>query len=353
MVEISILMYLKGLLIVLVIGIHVSSNLLEKRHLKPFSLPEAELFSDYFLILIRNMIGFAVPGFLFISGYLLSQVYNRKDAFGIWSFYKKRIRRLYAPFVVWLIIYTLFWGEWNTDLIFSLVFLDGWFHFWFLWLIFISYLLFPFLFRVTKFNSAIVISFLCFIFIFLPQLSWVTISDHSFFKTIYHEKVFIVAEYLFYFAFAIVAALKMEKSLFFIRIPPILFLIIVVSYLICLYVKINNVSIVSHYYIKVLFKQFAEMSFNFISIFGLFKLSHFIVSKNRKLVRFLCVLGISSYGIYLSHMAILYVYRDLIRILVDPRTLLFGLLTFICCVASSYLLAFFMKKNKFGSYTGF
>lgn len=53
-------------------------------------------------VLFRPFINFAVPMFLFLSGYLT------KEQSGGWlSFYKRRISRVLIPYILWTVIYTL------------------------------------------------------------------------------------------------------------------------------------------------------------------------------------------------------------------------------------------------------
>lgn len=87
---------LRGLAIIAVVLIHTS----------PKGFPQ---------IYVRPFINFAVPLFLFLSGYLTN--INQKDWF---AFGKKRVVRVLVPYVVWTLVYTLLFFQ-SNKLVFNLL----------------------------------------------------------------------------------------------------------------------------------------------------------------------------------------------------------------------------------------
>lgn len=82
---------LRGVAIICVIGIHTFSS---------FDVSESNKISYHVAIIWRQIIGFAVPMFLAISGYFLSakDVSTKSNYL---SFIKKQVPRVYIPMLVW------------------------------------------------------------------------------------------------------------------------------------------------------------------------------------------------------------------------------------------------------------
>lgn len=83
--------FLRGLAIIFVIAIHSFS---------PFSLNESNTVVYHVAILWRQIIGCAVPIFLAISGYFMSNKVL-DNQFKYHTFFKKQIPRVYVPMLVW------------------------------------------------------------------------------------------------------------------------------------------------------------------------------------------------------------------------------------------------------------
>ena len=59
-----------------------------------------------FNILLNGVSQFAVPCFVFISGFVLYYVYHNRE-YKTLDFYKKRITKLAIPYVAWSLVYIL------------------------------------------------------------------------------------------------------------------------------------------------------------------------------------------------------------------------------------------------------
>lgn len=64
---------------------------------------------EYEGIVIRCFVNFAVALFIFLSGYLTKLVNN-----GIKIFYKKRLLRVFMPYGIWSVLYTMVSGKWDN-----------------------------------------------------------------------------------------------------------------------------------------------------------------------------------------------------------------------------------------------
>lgn len=70
---------------------------------------------EYEGIVIRCFVNFAVALFIFLSGYLTKLVNN-----DIKIFYKKRLLRVFIPYGIWSVLYTMVSGKWN-DFVFNFI----------------------------------------------------------------------------------------------------------------------------------------------------------------------------------------------------------------------------------------
>lgn len=62
--------------------------------------------NNSFRIVIRPLVNFAVPVFIFLSGYLTNISISKSPL-------KKRIIRVFIPYTVWSIIYTFYHQTWD------------------------------------------------------------------------------------------------------------------------------------------------------------------------------------------------------------------------------------------------
>jgi peptidoglycan/LPS O-acetylase OafA/YrhL len=108
-----------------------------------------------------------------------------------------------------------FWDEITLyQVLISLVFLDGSFHFWYIWVICILYLFFPFLLAAVRKNAAMVVIGM----VFLVLLSF-AFKDKPFTNSytlnfILQDKILILPENGLYFLMGMLTALRLDKNFF-------------------------------------------------------------------------------------------------------------------------------------------
>ena len=88
---------LNVLFAMLVIFIHVSS--------RPLMALRQEGFSYLAVMTLWRLSSFATQGFIFLSGFKL--IYNLKDKLELGKFYAGKIKRIFLPYLVWVVIYYL------------------------------------------------------------------------------------------------------------------------------------------------------------------------------------------------------------------------------------------------------
>ncbi len=140
---------LRGFAILGVIAIHVSPDFQTLPRSNPMYLGDLFFF---------QLVQWAVPLFIFISGFVLSARY--KSSFLVSGFYKKRFGGLLPPFIIFSFLYLIFTLYFKphvldqtnfTNLAFNLITGRNFFHLWFFPVIFQMYILFPVLLNVYKF----------------------------------------------------------------------------------------------------------------------------------------------------------------------------------------------------------
>lgn len=125
-----------------------------------FAVIAIHITSFYALILpagyiANQMVRFAVPMFIILSGFLLYFADARKDYIAPLLFYRKRIMKIVRPYLIWTFLYTMLTiycsGVWLAvktllfTLLYNLVMGNGFYHLYFLPIIFQLYFLYPFL----------------------------------------------------------------------------------------------------------------------------------------------------------------------------------------------------------------
>ena len=252
-------------------------------------------------------------------------------------------------YVIWLSVYMIFWGNPNAhNIIISLAFLDGWFHFWFLWIMFISYLLFPFILRSINHNLIIFSFVLLSVIICSTLLSDVTLSNSYTVNFIFKNKILILPINIIYFCIGIIVSSYVKEDIFSFSINNLFVVLLALTYIICIYNKMHN-----YYNVICLLNfiiGFSDIVFNSISILFIIRVVNFIENKLNKTTFALSILGISSYGIYLSHIVILYISRNLLDGIFLKSSTLYA---FFSCILFSYMLSRLLTNNKLGMILGF
>lgn len=139
----------------------------------PFLLSENNTVNYHLGIIWRQIIGCAVPIFLAISGYFMSNKnINTHSKYG--SFIKKQIPRVYIPMLVWsvpLLALNLFFKDTNITNSLILFLIGGFSVYYFIALIMQYYLLLPFLQRIANKKGLIVSTIISFISLAISFIS--------------------------------------------------------------------------------------------------------------------------------------------------------------------------------------
>lgn len=178
--------YFRRLATIFVIIIHLTSSYL--------TYPKESI--TYFLFGSLNCaLTFAVPAFLFISALIMTyQIKNTQNIKWI-KFISKRIFKVLSALILWSIIYVFYWGNLKNltlkSIIGYLTLGTASYHLYFIPLIIQLYIIFPFIWFITKKTSKIklntLLSFLlCIIIGAGIQYSFTTIFRLTIFKTFTH-----------------------------------------------------------------------------------------------------------------------------------------------------------------------
>lgn len=280
-----------------VITIHVSMNFTKFTELSwlPVTLATIDIYAH-----------FAVPLFVTISGFLLAMKYDGNYRIG--AFYKKRINRIFYPFIIWSIIYLLLDPSNFSDpvqVVLKIITGSAYYHLWFFFLIIQLYLIFPFLRKFLKNkNITIVIMILAIQVIFRQYKTGLFDSEDL---SLIFENLFFT--YIFFFSLGIWIndnINKVEKSFSKITTSKNI-LIFSISILISFAFSYNWLAVHNSFFEEIPIFGLLEMillPLTFITIFvNLLTLSISIKSGNLKELLFL--LSKYSFGIYLSHALIL------------------------------------------------
>lgn len=297
------------------------------------------LSTDSNLNFIRNFLGYVVPIFVFISGFVLS--YSFKPEYTILSFYKKRFSGIILPYLIFANLYyfyAIFRGyipEHRLDFthyIGDVMLAKTYYHLWFFCILFQFYLLFPFIFKFyKKFENK---SVLILLFCFGLQLFWAFLSDMK--PRANLGLVFIC--FLFYFILGIYFSRNYTKIFNLIKKIKLIFPLTLFLALNWIIFQIESV-------------KFFLAPISFVSAFWLFlRISNLIISKSIKdkqniALSFLNQTATFSLGIYLVHVFCIdlsiYLVNNLFKdfIALQNQVIFFGLVYF-----SSVILAFSFCK---------
>lgn len=135
---------LRGLAFIAVVYQHVIGQFIQK--------PDIHYYEAVVLGAVFNLLKFAVPLFVFITGLTLFYHYFEKMDYG--SFIKKRMKDIYLPFTVWTIIYYIYTYHeylhlanrtWLKNIAVELIAPTYGYHLWYIVMVFQFYLLYPIL----------------------------------------------------------------------------------------------------------------------------------------------------------------------------------------------------------------
>lgn len=351
--------YLRGFAILSVVAIHTSANFTEIR--------------DINLLLVMNVIvdvfsHFAVPSFIFVSGFVLSLSYNGQ--FSKKSFYTKRAKSIIPQYIIFSIFYILFKiglssinGKVNSPsistVIFDLLTASSYYHLWFFAVIIQFYISYPYIIKIYNIfaNKKRI---LCLISITLiVQQMWIVISDIA--QTIldlttylnsinYYLNLFINSwlsliflSYIFYFILGIYVAQNykdMNKQILKAKKWAILTILVMTGIISLLFIegiiRYGGYYKIPHTYFMLL--DLIESLYFPLIILIILNISLNISIMKNKYSNIILLLGKYSFGIYLVHA----LYMDIIIQIVYPyfgiynNQLIFYPVLFILTIFLSY-----------------
>jgi surface polysaccharide O-acyltransferase-like enzyme len=149
---------LRILSILAVVGIHTTTRTLE---VSLFALQKIP-----FTLFLNQIFRFAVPLFFIISGFVLELSFHTNENYLIYL--KKRLSRIFIPYVFWSVIYyfLVYSKNRNPNFLFTLLRGDASYQLYFIPTLLIFYLIFPFIHKYIKIIGNIWVIF----FLFLIQL---------------------------------------------------------------------------------------------------------------------------------------------------------------------------------------
>jgi surface polysaccharide O-acyltransferase-like enzyme len=357
--------FLRGFAIFGVLLIHTSSYFTKMLNIN---------FLLSFNVSIDIFVTYAIPLFVFISGFVLAANYY-KD-FSVWNFYKRRLSTIIPPYLFFSILYILFTSvkiepfgfELPTckEALIRIITANSYYHLWFFALIIQFYLFYPLIIKAYRFLKFKNLDYLPLIISLIIHVCWTLygallinlIPKNSFVSPIISfiiGKFFL--QFLFYFIFGFYISEKAvkdnfkisHKSLFFL-LPVIISLTAFNAYKIIEAIKKNGYTNIEKLTVTIIDPRFSVLNgilgiFIFITlnvaiIILLYYLSSILAKKENFLSRIFKEFGRYSFGIYLIHAAILVIIVNLLRMLfkITPDNVIFYPIVFFTTAIISYLL---------------
>ncbi|MEG6565767.1 acyltransferase [Thermoanaerobacterium saccharolyticum] len=330
---------LKGISIIAVLMIHTTASAV--------STLDKSSISYLIFAFINRFSQFAVPAFIFASSMLL--MYNYGDSNDWKLFYKKRLKNVLMPYIVWTMIYGIYLYVIYNEPLKSILtvenFLFGgmFYHLYFIVIIVQLYILFPVLIYIYKIINKNIYIILLSIIIF-------QMADILLFKYIISRyypnsgNLFITYISLIIAGMYVGDNIQRWKKYYSKKWLNLFFAVIVFGYLfidISLKVFANkqiNFNLYNIYY----------YTFTLIASLFFFALSTKILN-HHMLSSLLIGTGKLSFGIYLSHPLFLDVLNHFLNTSNQYLYDIYIIMTFIIIYVVSYIFAMFIKKYKFAT----
>ena len=189
--------------ILAVILIHTTTRTIEATHNNLTGFP--------WTLFLNQISRFAVPLFFIISGFVLELNYNYHNSY--LSFFKKRVSTILVPYVFWSLIYYYFVYTQNTDSLYWVFFTgNASYQLYFIPTVAIFYLTFPFLHKVHKLITSVLIM--------VPLAIWqISLLYHDYFikQFRFQDPIRITILNFFVFIFGMYAARNIDKILEFVK----------------------------------------------------------------------------------------------------------------------------------------
>ncbi|TCK84953.1 acyltransferase [Albibacterium bauzanense] len=300
---------------------------------------------SWIVVLVRQLINFAVPLFIALSGYfMVDKVFNAEYTYKM--FLQKQISRVYLPYLVWSLPYIFvalyFKGETILNSLYKLLTFQISGIFYYVFLIIQFYIFFPLLKKMTNKRGLVIatlLSFICCLIFFFLKL----------FLNIDIPLIIYAGNFITWIMFFILGMyLKRNK------------------------VSLNNKTLIILIFLSLILELIeTKIHFNMLNNIGeaitAVKISSFIYSGlliilllkenmvNIKTSKFLESLGQVSYAIYLNHLLVLIFANKIVKLIFMENTLLTQLLVFLITMVVSYLLCIMIKsidKSRAHKYLG-
>lgn len=302
---------LRGFAILAVIAIHTSTNFSKISYLNNLVIINIiiDVFSQY-----------AIPLFIFISGFVLSIKYY--GMFPVTPFFTKRIRSTIPQYLIFSIIYILFFAILKdppsfSEIIYKILTASSAIHMWFFLTIIGFYLFYPIIVKMYRYfeEQEMIHAFL--ILAFFIQISWsillLIMESNGYDPSVVYLAKRVFIPYLFYFILGIyvsknftvvknhIRSIKMYKTIMF---SIIILMTMIISFFWIIGRKYYVQGLDYFYYMSppyFIIPIILEV-FYYLAIFILlFEASYMLIEQKNKLGSILSVLGRHSFGIYLIH----------------------------------------------------
>jgi len=275
--------------------------------------------------LMNRTLQFAVPGFIFISGFVLFYKYGNKK-FHFFSFVKKRLSAILIPYFIWTVIYYAVFikaGYYSFSFNFFLkkLFLaDMIYHLYFILLINQFYIIFGvLLYFYKKISPHLILGCLAFVNVLFLKFGYFQYADRFF------------MQYIFFFGLGCYISIYYQA--FKVKLAG------VKKYLFLVYVVVNSYFVYQFYQYYVLKEPISGFIISLtwlvhasISIIFVYYIALFINNKNYKIKGILDKISQNSYYIYLSHpFALMLSHKILVKLGYNSITGRFFLNSFIVC----------------------
>ena len=311
------------------------------------------------IIFIHHLLGFGSSFFLVLSGYILTMRFGILN-FSVKAFYRKRLSRLFVPFILWLPVYLLMSRNVKDfgDIVLRVIFFEGSYHFWFIWVILLCYFLFPIILysqeRLLLMKPSGLGSFgffllplsLIILSIVVLNISPLHITDSWTINFIINKKFLILPGNLSYFVGGVCLALMCRRDIQPLKDRSKYAGILVVAAICIASARLFLFFTAHGYYIRE-YVEFVLQRLHIGVAIGIILLAFASTSSNGFFPRVLKTLGRSSYGIFLGHAVILDASRTFLSPIFGTQHSLFASGVFILTMLGCYYLSIPKKSRVF------
>ncbi|SFB26744.1 Surface polysaccharide O-acyltransferase, integral membrane enzyme [Cohnella sp. OV330] len=311
---------MRAMAILAVVMIHSTSN----------ALVQLQTSSSFYglYVFLHEFAVFAVPAFIFISGFVLTYNYVGKPLNGgtIATFYRKRIWNAVVPYAIFSLLYFLLKAkfapaaDWAPKFLGQLLTGQAYGHLYFMFVIIQYYVLFPILLLALR--SGWVRRHIWWIGIAIQwgyyYLNREYIVHQTGWPDVLHRTGSLFISYFGAFAVAMWMAIHYERILsWFAARPAVRRLSVPFAYALWLlsgfyYVYLRYQGLVHKNWADGQVFTYTQFVFNIMSAIALFLIANVMMRRPAAFwARLLGNIGVCSFGIYFVHPAVLYYYRDI------------------------------------------